>query len=280
MERNFSPEELEHFKTLVREFSPRVAFRMMLEFAPRLQLMMGMDKFRRAFWKHVTSWHKPDLEKAKRAQDKACQKERKAADTRQGPYSRFCNDDWTDDEDKALLALVEEHRDKRALFIKQGLSNKKWREVVPLFNASCGESGTKRTACGMRNRYIKLRMQRQKTQRQKSTKRAQTRNPKRVQCFSLLLSPQPDDDLLEECEDVDALPESREIEVDNYIEQNDDDTGIVPTTTVVNLSAADEEWLVDHHTNDDAFVQALHVELGLPKLDSNAHEMPVFSDLL
>ncbi len=198
----------------------------------------------------------------------------------QGPISRFCNENWKEAEDKALLALVEEHRDKGALFTKQVLSNQKWRELVPLFNALRGSSGTKRTACGMRNRYIKLRMQRQKTQRQESAERAKKRKLQPVRCFSLLLSPQPDDDLLEDSEDVDALPESLEIEVDQYtdIEDKHDDAGFVPTTTDEPLSAAAQEWHVDddHHTDDD--VQALYEQLGL-KPDSNAREMLVFSCL-
>lgn len=283
MEGIFNSEELDLFKRLVRDFSPHVAFGKMLERAPHL--LHDRERFRKAFWREVKSWKNPDLTQVKRAQDKACQDERKATNTREGPYSRFCNQDWTPDEDDALRALVKEHRDKGAPFTQQGLSNKQWLKLVPLFNASCGKSGKQRTACGMRNRYIKLRMQQQETRRKESAKRAKNQKLARVQRVPLLLSWQQDDDqdddLLEDLGDVDALPESRVFEVDPYIEQNDDDAGFVPTTTVVNLSAAEEEWLVDddHHTDDDACVQALYEQLGLPKLDSYAREMLVFSCL-
>lgn len=284
MEGIFNSEEQDLFKTLVRDFSPHVAFGKMLERAPELD--MDREVFRKAFWREVESWKNPDLTQVKRAQDKACQDERKATNTREGPCSRFCNQDWTPDEDDVLLALVKEHRDKGAPFTQQGLSNKQWLTLVPVFNDKFKDSSDKeRTACGMRNRYVKLRKQDQQTKRKESAQRAKNQKLARVQRVPLLLSWQQDDDqdddLLEDLGDVDALPESRVFEVDPYIEQNDDDAGFVPTTTVVNLSAADEEWLVneDHDTVEDACVQALHAQLGLPKLDSYASKMLVFSCL-
>ena len=88
------------------------------------------------------------------------------------------------------------------------------------------------------------------------------------------------DDLLEESEDVHALPESLEITVDRYdIEDEHDDAGFVPTTTEDPLSAAAKEWRGHYDPDPYEHPDVADPDLTGLSLDQYARQMWALSYL-